>query len=204
MSLPRLALGSAAGYTVSDLNTLVAQGLRFGCVYADPPWRYNRKPRGAAENHYPTMPIEEIAALPVRDLAAPDAHLHLWVPHSFLFDARRVMEAWGFEYKGLFVWIKPRPGLGHYWRSAAEYLLLGVRGRCPFRDQSVTNWVCVDRGKHSAKPEQVRALIERVSPPPYLELFGRAAVRDWVVFGNEVSRGVFDDGVVDLDPKTKA
>ena len=92
-----------------------------------------------------------------------------------------------------------RVGLGHYWRNAAEYLLLGVRGACPVRDNTIKNWVCVDRGAHSAKPEQIRRLVERVSPPPYLELFGRAAARDWVVFGNEVSRGLFDGDVSALD-----
>lgn len=198
MSLPDLLLGQAAGYVVDDLSSLTARGLRFGTIYADPPWRFDRKPRGAAEHHYRTMTIDEIAALPVRDLAAADAHLHLWVPHSFLFDARQVMEAWGFEYKGLFVWVKPRVGLGHYWRSAAEYLLLGVRGTCPFQDNTIRNWICIDRGEHSVKPDQIRHLVERVSPPPYLELFGRAAVRDWVVFGNEVSKGLFDADVLDL------
>lgn len=199
MKLPRLILGSAAGYVLDDLPTLVEKGVKFGTIYADPPWRYKRKPRAAAENHYRTMSLQEIIALPVRELAAPEAHLHLWFPHSFLFEAEKVMTAWGFDYKGLFVWLKPRPGLGYYWRSATEYMLLGVRGRCHFRDKSISNWLCIDRGKHSAKPEQVRSLIERVSPPPYLELFGRQAVRDWVVFGNEVERGLFDDDVIDLN-----
>jgi hypothetical protein len=46
----------------------------------------------------------------------------------------------------------------------------------------------------------VRRLIERVSPGPYLELFGRQAVHGgWVVFGNEISRGLFDGDVVMLD-----
>ena len=77
MSLPDLLLGQAAGYIVGDLSSLTARGLRFGTVYADPPWRFTRKPRDAAEPHYRTMSLDEIAALPVRDLAAADAHLHL-------------------------------------------------------------------------------------------------------------------------------
>ena len=117
MNLPQLIMGSAAGHVVDDLVTLIEKGVRFGTIYADPPWRFKRKPRGAAEKHYRTMSLDEIISLPIGELSAPEAHLHLWVPHSFLFDAKRVMDAWGFEYKGLFVWLKPRPGLGHYWRS---------------------------------------------------------------------------------------
>ena len=44
---------------------------QYGIIYADPPWRYDRKHgSGVAENHYPTMSIEEICALPVSELAA--------------------------------------------------------------------------------------------------------------------------------------
>lgn len=189
---------AAAGHIVTDLAVLVARGAKFCCIYADPPWRYDRSPRGAAARHYPTMTTEEIAALPVGALAADRCHLHLWATHSFLFEARRVMEAWGFAYKSVFVWVKPQLGTGHYWRSAAEFLLLGVKGEATFLDRTVPNWLCADRADHSQKPEAVRRLVERVSPPPYLELFGRRAAHGWVVFGNEVSRGLFDGDVAVL------
>jgi N6-adenosine-specific RNA methylase IME4 len=197
-------LPPAAGHLVRDLGVLVARGCKFCTVYADPPWRYDRSPRGAAAHHYPTMAVEEIAALPVADLAAEVCHLHLWTTHSFLFEAREVMEAWGFAYKGVFVWVKPQIGTGHYWRSACEFLLLGVKGNATFLDRTVANWACLDRGEHSQKPEAVRRLIERVSPPPYLELFGRRPVHGWVVHGNEISRGLFDDDVIEINDREDA
>ena len=47
---------------------------QYGIIYADPPWHYDRKHgSGVAENHYPTMSIEEICALPVSELAAKDS-----------------------------------------------------------------------------------------------------------------------------------
>jgi len=61
---------------VFDLDSLVGEIQRgetaaFGTVYADPPWRYdNGATRGAAKRHYPTMGVSEIAALPVKHLAA--------------------------------------------------------------------------------------------------------------------------------------
>ena len=61
------------------------------------------------------MTVDEIAALPVDQLAADDSHLHLWVPNAFLFQAKDVMEAWGFTYKTNFIWVKSTPGLGNYW-----------------------------------------------------------------------------------------
>lgn len=196
-----MSLPPAAGHLVGDLGVLVARGCRFCCIYADPPWRYERSPRGGAARQYETMSVEEIAGLPVARLAADVCHLHLWATHSFLFEARGVLEAWGFTYKGLFVWVKPhrQMGTGYYWRGAAEFLLLGTKGEQTFLDRSIPNWLCLERGAHSAKPEEVRRLVQRVSPGPYLELFGRRPAEGWVVFGNEITRGLFDTDVIRLD-----
>ena len=67
-------------------------------IYADPPWRYTQKGlQGAAEKHYPTMGIDEICALPVADLAAPDSVLFLWATFPQLPEALRLINAWGFS-----------------------------------------------------------------------------------------------------------
>jgi N6-adenosine-specific RNA methylase IME4 len=171
---------------VRDLAVLVSHGLRFATILADPPWEYDQSPRGAARNHYPTMSLSALKAMPVAQLAHPNCHLHLWATHSFLQEAHELMTAWGFEYRSLFIWVKPQLGMGHYWRSSGEFLLLGVRGRLPFREKSIPNWACVPRSGHSEKPEIFRDLIERVSPAPRLELFGRKAVPGWTVFGDQI------------------
>ena len=81
---------------------------QYGIIYADPPWHYDRKHgSGVAENHYPTMSIEEICALPVSELAAKDSALFLWATFPQLNEAFRVIDAWGFKYKTLaFLWLK--------------------------------------------------------------------------------------------------
>src|SRR5215831_6336523 len=117
------------GQIVDDLYALAADGRRFGCIYADPPWLYNNQAsRAATSKHYGGMTVDEICALPVSALAADDAHLHLWTTNAFLFDTWRVFAAWGFEFKSSFVWTKPQLGLGNYWRNAHEVLLTAVRG----------------------------------------------------------------------------
>jgi N6-adenosine-specific RNA methylase IME4 len=181
--------------TIDDLYKLIDAGKRFGTILADPPWRYgNQATRASTNNHYRTMTVDEIAALPIDQLAADDSHLHLWVPNAFLFEAKDVMDAWGFTYKSVFVWCKPTIGLGNYWRVATEFLLLGVRGNCPFLDQSQINWIEAERESHSTKPEVIRALIEKVSPPPRLELFARRVVEGWTCWGAEVNYGIESEG----------
>ena len=78
-------------------------------IYADPPWRYSaKKVQGAAENHYPTMSIDELCALPVAELAAKDSALFMWATFPQLPEALRLIRAWGFTYKSVaFVW-RPR------------------------------------------------------------------------------------------------
>ena len=115
--------------------------------YADPPWRYSAKRvQGAAEHHYPTMSIEDLCALPVADLMAPDSALFLWATFPQLPDALRLIEAWGFQYKTVaFVWLKQNRrspgwfyGLGFWTRGNAEVCLLATRGH-PKRQPISTN-----------------------------------------------------------------
>ena len=179
---------------VSDLSTLAERGEKFATIYADPPWRYsNTASRGAAANHYSTMSIGELCALPVSDVSAKNAHLHLWTTNAFLPDSFRLIRSWGFTYKSCLVWVKPQIGMGNYWRVSHEFLLLGVKGSLAFQDKCQRSWLLEKRRRHSQKPYAIRALIERVSPGPYLELFGRVEIpnSDWTVFGNQVERRLF-------------
>lgn len=175
----------------SDFAQIVDAGFKFGTVYADPPWRYdNQGTRASTDNHYSTMTVDELCAMPVRDVVSDKAHLHLWTTNAFLFETPKILEAWGFEYKSTFVWVKPQMGIGNYWRNSHELLITGVRGGLTALSKSERSWVECKRGKHSAKPDQVRDSIMRLSPGPYLELFGRRNVRDWVVFGNQIEREI--------------
>lgn len=85
---------------------------KFSVVCADPPWsfadelKHSEVKRGAAAN-YPTMSISEIKQLPVKAIADPDgAILCLWVPSALLKSGIEVMEAWGFQLKQSFIWVK--------------------------------------------------------------------------------------------------
>lgn len=178
--------------TVDDLHRLIASGARFGTIYADPPWLYdNQGTRAATGNHYGGMTVDELCNLPMQELAADDAHLHLWTTNGFIFDCPRIFAAWGFEYRSSFVWVKPQIGIGNYWRNSHEFLLTAIRGDAKrFADKSLKSWLECERSRHSEKPEQVRVMLERASPGPYLELFGRSPARNWTVWGNQIERGL--------------
>lgn len=169
------------------------KGQRFGCIYADPPWKYgNQATRASTDNHYGTMTVDELCEMPVADLAAPDSHLHLWTTNAFLPESFRVMAAWGFEYRSVFVWVKPQMGIGNYWRVSHEFLLLGIRGNAKrFNVRNLTSWASIPRRNHSAKPDEIRQMIERASNGPFLEMFGRQAIPGWTVMGNQIEERLF-------------
>jgi N6-adenosine-specific RNA methylase IME4 len=179
--------------SIDDLSAIIAAGQKFACIYADPPWQYgNQATRASTDNHYPTMGTPAIAALPIAELAAENAHLHLWTTNAFIFECQEIMRAWGFTYKSMLIWVKPQMGIGNYWRVSHEIMLLGIRGRCPFLNRAQMSWVEAKRTTHSTKPDVVRQMIEKVSPGPRLELFGRRTVPGWTVWGNQVESNVFD------------
>ena len=172
--------------SIPQLEDLAARS-GFGTIYIDPPWTYRKKKKkGAASNHYRTMKLEEIVRIPVYKLANPRSHLHLWTTTTFLKRGLWLLDKWGFEYKGMFVWCKSSLGLGYYWRVSHEMLLLGVRGKMSFHHKGMKSWMCLTRGRHSEKPDVIREMIEKVSPPPRIELFARKATEGWTVFGDEI------------------
>jgi N6-adenosine-specific RNA methylase IME4 len=180
-------------------------GLRRGyyrCILADPPWRFiNRTGKMAPEHRrlsrYGTMPLDEIRALPVEQLAAPTAHLYLWCPNALLPEGLAVMKAWGFSYEANIVWHKVRKdggpdgrGVGFYFRNTTELLLFGVRGRNARKlaaGRRQVNWLATRKREHSRKPDEMYPIIETCSPPPYLELFARGARAGWTAWGDQAA-----------------
>jgi len=173
---------------IDDLAAAAADGACFGTIYADPPWPWRDDGRrGASSHHYASMTLDALAALPVADLARADAHLHLWTTAAHVEAAADLMRAWGFRYASQFVWAKPGPGVGAYWRMAHELLLTGVRPNSPtFASGDTPSWGVFRRGRHSEKPQEVRTLIERASPAPRLELFARQVAPGWCAWGEDV------------------
>jgi N6-adenosine-specific RNA methylase IME4 len=172
----------------------------FVTILIDPPWRFiNRTGKMAPEHRrlhrYRTMGVDEIAALPVGALAAPQAHLYLWCPNALLAEGLSIMQAWEFTYKTNLVWEKIRKdggpdgrGVGFYFRNVTELVLFGVRGGlrtlAPGRRQ--VNIIRSQKRGHSRKPGELYEILEACSPSPYLELFARQRRAGWQSWGDQL------------------
>ncbi len=192
----------------------------YSILYSDCPWYYNARNNkdtkfGLGARRYPVMKTKDIAALPIKNIAADNCALFLWATFPRLPDALIVMEAWGFDYKTVaFNWIKLNPrryregniygipylpspddtleyltffGTGHYTKSNAEICLLGIKGRMEVKSNKVSSIIHHPRMQHSKKPPIVRdKIVKLFGDLPRVELFARDTVDGWDSIGLDI------------------
>jgi N6-adenosine-specific RNA methylase IME4 len=170
----------------------------FPLIYADPPWQFEiyseKGQERTPDQHYPTLTDSEIKNFRVdgkrvSEIAFKDAALLLWCTSSNLPRALEIMAAWDFEFKASAVWVKDRSGLGLIFRNQHEVLLYGTRGAMPGPQKQHKSVFQYPRGKHSAKPHEIRKAIEQMYPDfdesTRLELFARDKTAGWTRYGFE-------------------
>ena len=145
------------------------------------------------------MPIADICALPVAELAAKDSALFLWVTFPNLPHAFEVIRAWGFTYKTVaFVWVKRNKaspgyfvGMGYWTRANAEMCLLATKGAPKRQAANVCQIIDAPIEQHSRKPDETRRrIVALMGDLPRVELFARQEPKGWKVWGNEVTSTV--------------
>ncbi|MBS0494293.1 MAG: S-adenosylmethionine-binding protein [Proteobacteria bacterium] len=172
----------------------VGGGKRYGLIYADVPWDH-LGPLGAP---YPTMTDEEIGAMPVEGMAEDDAVLFFWATASTLPNALEIIKKWGFTYKTHAVWTKGESGMGGYFRTNHEVLMLATRGKPPrvVDGTQPQSSFYEDRREHSRKPEKAYEMIQAMYPGlTKLEMFCRGKPRaGWDGWGNQC------EGSIEMPP----
>jgi N6-adenosine-specific RNA methylase IME4 len=139
----------------------------FNVIVIDPPWTVSDEGDvnqfGRANPHYATMPFAEILKLPVKNIAAADCHLYLWITNRSLPKGFELIEKWDFRYVTCLTWCKPSFGIGNYFRGSTEHMLFAVRGSRELK--RFGSWFAAKRGKngHSSKPSEMYQLIESYS-----------------------------------------
>ena len=182
---------------------------KYQIIYADPAWSYDDKSlnRGGAERHYRTMDIEDIKALPIKDIADENCVLFMWATFPKMQEGLDTIKAWGFEFKTCaFVWVKTNKrtnpdqmsflptesfdsfwGMGRWTRSNTEICLLAVKGKPQRVNADVHQIIYAPIDKHSKKPKETREKILRlVGDLPRVELFARQSAEGWDSWGNEL------------------
>jgi N6-adenosine-specific RNA methylase IME4 len=147
----------------------------------DPPWDHQGfSLAGRGRPQYNVMSQEELLRMPVASWAEDNCHLYLWATNNFLLRAGELVSAWGFEYKTVLTWVKPKIGLGSYFRSSTEQCLFSVRGKLTTRVNDIPTHFLAPVGEHSAKPDEFYDIVQRASYPPYGEAFQREPRDDFI------------------------
>ena len=188
----------------------------FGAIAVDPPWSFRSRTSLQSRNwdsardvekHYQCMSSDEIAALPVGELAAPNCHLFLWITGPMLIEGAHlpIMKAWGFKPSSLvFTWAKLRSafkaeqfrflptadcdfhvGLGLTSRKCCEFVVLGRKAKSMRVAKNVRELILAPRREHSRKPDEFYSRVEAYCAGPYLELFAREQRPNWARWGLE-------------------
>ena len=177
--------------------------MKYDVILADPPWHfcvYNEEKSDRHASHkYDLMKVDQICALPVKDLAAENCVLFMWATWTNLFQAFQVMEAWGFTYRTLaWDWVKAKKngfgfhfGMGYYTRSNTEPCLLAVKGTMKVSVHDISALIYAPVRQHSRKPDEQYVKIDKLYPgTTRLELFARRRTPGWDVFGNQVEGSI--------------
>jgi N6-adenosine-specific RNA methylase IME4 len=186
----------------------------YRAILMDVPWSFlTRSDKGkdrSPEKHYSTMTLDQIKALPIRDLVHKDgAVLYFWVIDTHVEMALDVIRGYGFTYKtvGLY-WAKTNrdgsffTGMGFWTRANPEHAYEAYFGReqevercflntvgSPKRTgKAVKRLIVAPRREHSRKPDETHARIEALTDGPYLELFAREWRPNWSLWGDEIDR----------------
>lgn len=159
-------------------------------IYADPPWKYEQNsidPTRQIENQYSTMELEEIKNLKIP--AAKNCILYLWTTAPKLQEAFEVINAWGFTYRTHMIWDKINMGMGHWFRTNHELLMVAIKGspHCPPPSLRIASILRERPREHSRKPDIIRTRIASWYPNnKKLEMFARQKFKGWDTFGNQV------------------
>ena len=187
---------SATNWPFEPLNPL-----SYDVILADPPWHFtthSEKGQGKSQSqHYDTMTMDDIRALPVAELGRGDGLLFMWACWPSLTEALSVLEAWGFRYVTGGSWHKLSThgksgfGTGYVMRSATEPFLIGTLGS-PKTARNIRNVICSadlteKRREHSRKPDHQYEICEQIMPRAvqFVELFARQSRPGWDCWGNQ-------------------
>jgi N6-adenosine-specific RNA methylase IME4 len=141
---------------------------------------------------YPMMELAEIEALPIKTLVDENCcWLFLWTIQKYLFDAKPILEKWGFTFLLTMVWEKTygrsagMPLFGFRWN--AEFVLVGYKSKpeiWPTRPL-IPAVFSAPNVKHSQKPDRFYQLVEQLGETR-IDIFARKKRTGWDVWGNEV------------------
>ena len=167
----------------------------YDVIAIDPPWGYAKQANHCdydiagrrVASPYPEMSQDELKKLKIP--AADNCVLFLWTTHQFIWDAKELLDNWGFNYRCMFVWNKKQMGMGNLIRLQCEFCLIAIKGKPLFKDvHDVRDLIEEPRREHSRKPEEFYRLVDNLCVGRKLDFFSRTIRKGWDSYGNDIEK----------------
>lgn len=162
----------------------------FNVIVVDPPWAYETKYSSEGRrvaNPYPEMSQAELKAIELP--MDTNCVLFLWTTHKFIWNAKELLDFWGFSYRCMLIWDKKQIGMGDLLRMQCEFCLVGIKGKPVFQDvHNLRDIIEEPRREHSRKPEKFYELVNSLCTGRKLDYFSREHREGWVSFGNDTDK----------------
>jgi len=171
--------------------------MKYKTIVIDPPWNieltgsklYNEKYyRCGRKTPYKLMSDDGIMNFPICDFADDNCDLFMWVVHSKLPIAFKIIEKWGFKYHCLLTWDKTN-GIGlHGFHRKTEFVIYCYYGKMGI-DRSKGKYIPTlfkeKLTEHSVKPDIFYELIRNRTQEPRIDIFNRRRILGFDGWGNE-------------------
>lgn len=172
--------------------------MKYKTIVIDPPWdigltggklknkKYCRFGKGLPYN---IMSDDEIKNFPIDDFADNNCDLFMWVVHSKLPIAFKIIEKWGFKHHCLLTWDKTN-GIGlHGFQRKTEYVIYAYRGKMGI-DRSKGKYIPTlfteKLTENSVKPKIFYELIRQRTKEPRIDIFARRNIYGFDRWGDEI------------------
>ena len=162
----------------------------FDVIAIDPPWNYGTSfdaDGRRVANPYPEMTQDQLKAIEIP--AKDNCVMFLWTTQKFIWDAKELLDTWGFTYRSMIVWDKEKIGMGDLIRMQCEFCLIGIKGSPVFKDNhSVRDIIREPRREHSRKPEEFYRIVDSLCAGRKLDFFSREERTGWFSYGNDTKK----------------
>lgn len=182
----------------------------YDLAVVDPPWPWEAYGENgyakSPEAQYRTMPLRDIAALPVGQLLGAGGAVFLWCTWPLVAQGvhAKIFDAWGVKGKTGGAWAKRtgggklRWGPGYIVRTVCEPWFIGTIGDTHrLRGRASPNLIETGEDalfdglarQHSRKPDEAYAFLEALTPKARrADLFARQRRPGWDAWGDELDK----------------
>jgi N6-adenosine-specific RNA methylase IME4 len=169
--------------------------MKYRTIVIDPPWDVccnltNEKfYRTGRKLPYAVMTDEEIAKFPIDNFADENCDLFMWVTHSKLPLALKILQDWGFKYHVLLAWDKSGGVCIQGFYRRTELCIYAYRGKMGVNTGAGSYLPTLFKSrqtKHSEKPSMFYALLRARTREPRIDIFARKRHYGFDAWGNQV------------------